>query len=63
MSSLKSEIFPPISLAGKKLQLWVYHIRRLSVCVYITSLEPEPLRVGDGDRQLPLQLVLLLVVG
>ena len=27
-----------------------------------TSLEPEPLRVGDGDRQLPLQLVLVLVV-
>ena len=27
-----------------------------------TSLEPESLRVGDGDGQLPLQLVLFLVV-
>ena len=27
------------------------------------SLKTEALRVGDGDRQLPLQLVLLLVVG
>ena len=30
--------------------------------IMYTSLEPEPLRVGDGDRQLPLQLVLVLVV-
>ena len=30
--------------------------------IMYTSLEPESLRVGDCDRQLPLQLVLVLVV-
>ena len=53
------EFILPISLADRVLRFWVYYQIRLLV---YDSLKPEPLRVGDGDGQLPLQLVLFLVV-